>query len=77
LDSAGYPERHPEGRRIRDDGEVRESLVDELEDFVRRGELWDPHELAALIAQSQKRSAVYDAITNPTNVTVEVNEASA
>ena len=29
---------------------MRESLVDELEDFVRRGELWDPHELAALIA---------------------------
>jgi hypothetical protein len=25
-----------------------------------------------LVAQSQKRSAVYDAITNPTNITVEV-----
>ena len=29
-------------------------------------------ELEALVAQSQKRSAVFDAITNPTNVTVEV-----
>ncbi len=30
-------------------------------------------EIEALVAQSQKRSAVYDVITNPTNVTVEVN----
>ena len=30
-------------------------------------------EIEAIVAQSQKRSAVYDAITNPTNVTVEVN----
>ena len=29
-------------------------------------------DLEALVAQSQKRSAVYDIITNPTNVTVEV-----
>ncbi len=29
-------------------------------------------DIAALVAQSQKRSAVYDIITNPTNVTVEV-----
>jgi uncharacterized OsmC-like protein len=32
-----------------------------------------PDEIKALVAQSQKRSAVYDVITNPTNVTVEVN----
>ena len=32
-----------------------------------------PEEIKAIVAQSQKRSAVYDAITNPTNVTVEVN----
>ena len=32
-----------------------------------------PDEIKALVAQSQKRSAVYDAITNPTNITVEVN----
>lgn len=30
-------------------------------------------DLQALVAQSQKRSAVYDILTNPTNVTVEVN----
>ncbi len=30
-------------------------------------------ELNALVAQSQKRSAVYDIVTTPTNVTVEVN----
>jgi uncharacterized OsmC-like protein len=29
-------------------------------------------EIAALVAQSQKRSAVFDALTNPTNVIVEV-----
>ena len=29
-------------------------------------------DIEALVAQSQKRSAVYDAITNPTNVSVEV-----
>jgi uncharacterized OsmC-like protein len=31
-----------------------------------------PEEIKALVAQSQKRSAVYDIITTPTNVTVEV-----
>jgi len=31
-----------------------------------------PDEIKAIVAQSQKRSAVYDVITNPTNVTVEV-----
>src|SRR6188768_3035902 len=30
-----------------------------------------PDEIKALVAQSQKRSAVFDVITNPTNVTVE------
>jgi len=32
-----------------------------------------PEEIKALVAQSQKRSAVFDIVTNPTNVTVEVN----
>ena len=32
-----------------------------------------PDEIEALIAQSQKRSAVFDIVTNPTNVTVEVS----
>jgi len=31
-----------------------------------------PEDIEALVAQSQKRSAVFDALTNPTNVTVEV-----
>jgi uncharacterized OsmC-like protein len=31
-----------------------------------------PAEIQAVVAQSQKRSAVYDIVTNPTNVTVEV-----
>jgi len=31
-----------------------------------------PDEIRALVAQSQKRSAVYDIITNPTDVQVEV-----
>ncbi|MDQ1425324.1 MAG: hypothetical protein QOD72_2822 [Acidimicrobiaceae bacterium] len=32
-----------------------------------------PDELKALVAQSQKRSAVFDVVANPTNITVEVN----
>jgi uncharacterized OsmC-like protein len=32
-----------------------------------------PADIEALVAQSQKRSAVYDIVTNPTNVTVRVN----
>jgi hypothetical protein len=31
-----------------------------------------PGEIRALVAQSQKRSAVYDIVTNPTSVTVDV-----
>ena len=33
----------------------------------------DAEDIEALVAQSQKRSAVYDIVTNTTNVTVEVN----
>jgi uncharacterized OsmC-like protein len=32
-----------------------------------------PEEIEALVAQSQKRSAVFDVVTNPTTVSVEVN----
>ena len=32
-----------------------------------------PDELEALVAQSQKRSAVYDVVTNPTSIAVDVN----
>jgi uncharacterized OsmC-like protein len=35
-----------------------------------------PEEIQAIVAQSQKRSAVFDVVTNPTNVTVEVNKAN-
>ena len=33
-----------------------------------------PEDIAAIVAQSQKRSAVYDLFVNPTNVTVEVKK---
>ena len=33
----------------------------------------DREDIEALVAQSQKRSAVYDVVTNPTSVTVEVS----
>ncbi len=33
----------------------------------------DEDDLKALVAQSQKRSAVFDIVTNPTNVFVSVN----
>ena len=33
-------------------------------------------DIEALVAQSQKRSAVFDVVTNPTNVTVEVNASN-
>ncbi len=32
-----------------------------------------PEDIEALVAQSQKRSAVFDIVTNPTNVTIDVN----
>ena len=34
-----------------------------------------PEEIAALVAQSQKRSAVFDIVTNPTDVTVTTSKA--
>ena len=34
-----------------------------------------PEQIAALVAQSQKRSAVFDIVTNPTNVSVTVNRS--
>jgi uncharacterized OsmC-like protein len=34
-----------------------------------------PEQIAALVAQSQKRSAVFDILTNPTDVTVTTNKA--
>ena len=34
-------------------------------------------DIDTLVAQSQKRSAVYDCVTNPTSVTVEVNSSNS
>jgi uncharacterized OsmC-like protein len=36
-----------------------------------------PEEVEALVAQSQKRSAVYDVVTNPTDVAVQVNSTNS
>lgn len=45
------------GSHFGDDGGVRPSIADELEEFVRRGELWDPEELASLISRLEAESA--------------------
>ena len=39
---------------------MRTALVDELEEFVRRGQLWDPEELAALVAALEAETANTD-----------------
>ena len=36
---------------------MRPELADELEEFVRRGELWDPDELARLVASLERETA--------------------
>ena len=54
------------------DGDVRNGYDDIKVTFNIDADA-SPAEIEALVAQSQKRSAVYDAITNPTNVTVVVN----
>jgi hypothetical protein len=41
---------------VGDDGAVRLDLVDELEEFVRRGQLWDPTELGLLIDRLEKEA---------------------
>ena len=33
-------------------------------------------DIQAIVAQSQKRSAVFDIVTNPTNVSVQVNQSA-
>ena len=47
-------------------------MIDHLV-FLSANEDASPEDIKALVAQSQKRSAVYDIITNPTDVEVEVN----
>ena len=60
----------------RQDGHWRQELFDPASGDVLFDERTNlgatAGEIEALVAQSQKRSAVYDIITNPTNVTVEV-----
>jgi uncharacterized OsmC-like protein len=53
------------------DADVRNGYDDIKVTFTIDADATKP-EIEALVAQSQKRSAVYDIITNPTNVTVEV-----
>ena len=54
------------------DSEVRNGYDDIKVTFTIDADASKP-EIEAIVAQSQKRSAVYDIITNPTDVTVEVN----
>src|SRR5689334_9628373 len=54
------------------DPEVRNGFNDIRVNFEIDADA-DADEIAALVAQSQKRSAVFDAITNPTNVSVTVS----
>lgn len=54
------------------DGDVRNGF-DGIKVMFRIDADATEDEIKALVAQSQKRSAVFDIVTNPTNVTVEVN----
>lgn len=54
------------------DGEVRNGFNDITVKYTIDADASDS-DLEALVAQSQKRSAVFDIVTNPTNVSVEVN----
>ncbi|BCB90083.1 OsmC family protein [Phytohabitans suffuscus] len=58
-------------RGILGDGEVRNGYNDIKVTFSIDADA-SAQEIEALVAQSQKRSAVFDALTNPTNVSVEV-----
>jgi uncharacterized OsmC-like protein len=53
------------------DSDVRNGFTDITVKFRIDADA-SPEDVAALVAQSQKRSAVFDALTNPTDVTVEV-----
>ncbi|MFC8042615.1 OsmC family protein [Nocardia sp. NPDC057227] len=54
------------------DPEVRNGFSNITVDYTIDADA-SPADIQALVAQSQKRSAVYDALTNPTNVEVKVN----
>lgn len=53
------------------DPEVRNGFDDIVVRFAIDADA-SAEDIAAIVAQSQKRSAVFDVVTNPTNVTVEV-----
>jgi uncharacterized OsmC-like protein len=53
------------------DSDVRNGFNDVKVTFVIDADA-SKQEIEALVAQSQKRSAVFDALTNPTEVSVEV-----
>ena len=55
------------------DSDVRNGFDGIKVHFDSRCRRVGPDEIKALVAQSQKRSAVFDIVTNPTNVTVDVN----
>jgi uncharacterized OsmC-like protein len=57
------------------DGDVRNGFNDIKVNFDIDADA-SKEDIEALVAQSQKRSAVYDVITNPTNVAVSVNKVS-
>ena len=57
------------------DGDVRNGFNDIKVSFDIDADA-SKEDIEALVAQSQKRSAVYDVITNPTNVAVAVNKVS-
>jgi uncharacterized OsmC-like protein len=57
------------------DGDVRNGFNDIKVSFDIDAEA-SKEDIEALVAQSQTRSAVYDVITNPTNVAVSVNKVS-
>ena len=58
------------------DGDVRNGFDDIKVQFDIDADA-SREDIEALVAQSQKRSAVFDVITNPTNVSVSVNKVSA
>ena len=55
------------------DGDVRNGYNDIKVKFNIDADA-SQEDIEALVAQSQKRSAVYDVITNPTDVSVEVRK---
>jgi len=56
------------------DGDVRNGFDGIKVDYLIDADA-TPEQIAALVAQSQKRSAVFDIVTNPTDVTVTARKA--